>query len=126
MSINTKEREGSIKLEINLERKYLLIENTKATLSTLLQLSRISIVHFHYKSPVLSPSVSVPNLINSVKIPLLHACVSLNHSRFLPQVYLFNYVSPIYWLIQQRYFLIDLLALLACLLFQSSEGDFVI
>ena len=34
--------------------------------------------------------------------------------------------SPIYWLTQQRYFLTDLLGLLACLLFQSSEGDVVI
>ena len=50
---------------------------------------------FHYKSLVLSPSFSVPNLINSIKIPLLHTCISLNHSLFLFQVYLFNFVSPL-------------------------------
>ena len=72
----------------------MLRENTKATLFALLPLSKISIIHFPYKSPVLSPSVSMPNLTNSVKIPLPHAFISLNHSLFLSQVYLFNLVSP--------------------------------
>ena len=77
MSINTKEREGSIKPQRILERKYMLRENTKPTLFALLPLSKISIIHFPYKSPVLSPSISMPNLTNFVKIPLPHAFISL-------------------------------------------------
>ena len=55
----------------------MLRENTKATLFALLPLSKISIIHFPYKSPVLSPSISMPNLTNFVKIPLPHAFISL-------------------------------------------------